>query len=80
MGRTMWSKYIMRGIIAYACMSEQVYANINCLCWSKNYHVRKSAKRVDTFDIAFSDNRISVTSNDVYIDSLGVTHYGEGET
>lgn len=63
-------------------MSEHVYANIDCLCSSKNYHVRKSrAKHVDTFDIVFSDNRISVTSNDVYIDSLGVAHhYGEGET
>lgn len=37
------------------------------LCSGKNYHMRKSrAERVDTFAVAFGDNRISVTSNDVY--------------
>lgn len=38
-------------------------------------------KRVDTFDDAFGDNRISVSSNDVYrfITTLGVTRYRGGE-
>lgn len=43
---------------------------------SKNCHIC-----IDTFDDAFGDNRISVSSNDVYrlITTLGVTHYREGE-
>lgn len=48
---------------------------------AKNYPMRTNqVKCIDTFDDAFSDNRIPVTFNDVYrlIRTLGVAHYGEG--
>lgn len=51
----------------------------------EHLHVRAKIttymKRVDTFDDAFGDNRISVSSNDVYrlITTLGVTRYREGK-
>lgn len=62
-----WCDLNILCVILVCSIHEHTYANIDCLRWSKNYHVHKNcAKRVDTFDVAFGDNRISVTSNDVY--------------